>query len=337
MTTFFAPARRTCLAALAAIVLTACGGGGGGRDDGGGVPAAPAALTPANYVTAASVTVSTALNLFGPLEVLTGARVGAADRLLPLAIGVVRQWPQRPRAPESLLGVTYTETDACDGGGSVSFAITVADESGLAVGDRVRVTFADCAFFGGTEVIDGVLSARVDSVSGDIVNSYAFSVTFDVTLENLSVSDAGSSFVGNGGLTLALDSFTEMRQDLRVTIPAMTVTGQVGGAGYSRTVTNFVIDERMAENGDLLTRIDGRIAASELGGGYVDVETVTPFFEAWVDDVPTAGVALITGAQGSRVRLTARTDGLALIELDADGNGTFELSTTRSWDALAGG
>ena len=42
----------------------------------------------------------------------------------------------------------------------------------------------------------------------------------------------------------------------------------------------------------------------------------------------------LTGADGSRVRITAQNVSTVQIELDADGNGVYELATTRAWSSL---
>lgn len=332
-------ARRTLLAGLIALGAAGCGGGGGGGADGGETPAAASAapLTPDNYVTASTVAVSTSLSVLGPLEVLMGTQVNGGDRLLRIAVSKAASWPTRARAQETLVGATFTEVESCDGGGTVTYEYTVANENSTTVGDSARIRFAGCRFFAGDDAIDGLLQARVDSLSGNIDTSYVYGVALSVTMENLSLRGSGSNYSGNGTLTLAIDSFNERRRNVRITVSSLSVVGDVAGRSYSRRASNLTLDLRSADNSDLQLRVDGRIEASELGGAYIDIETQTPFFEPWNRAYPTAGVLVFRGANASRARVTAQSDGRALIELDANGDGTYESSTTRSWSELSGG
>ncbi len=49
---------------------------------------------------------------------------------------------------------------------------------------------------------------------------------------------------------------------------------------------------------------------------------------------PSSGQILVSAALGGKVRITALTGGSAYIELDADGDGTYETSTTVPWSGL---
>lgn len=62
--------------------------------------------------------------------------------------------------------------------------------------------------------------------------------------------------------------------------------------------------------------------------GYVDFSTPTPMYIDANAANPTSGVMLFTGSNGSKARLTVNANGSYLIEVDADGDGSYEWSTT---------
>jgi hypothetical protein len=87
--------------------------------------------------------------------------------------------------------------------------------------------------------------------------------------------------------------------------------------------------------------IDGRVYDSV--AGYVDVTTNTmPFKAPWGplyystsgQSFPDWGEIVLTGATGSRVRVTALAVDLAKIEVDADGNGVYENAARLQWSQL---
>jgi hypothetical protein len=52
------------------------------------------------------------------------------------------------------------------------------------------------------------------------------------------------------------------------------------------------------------------------------------------DDYPSSGVMVITGAANSQLKLTALSNTQVRQELDANGDGTYESSTTVNWNTL---
>jgi hypothetical protein len=62
--------------------------------------------------------------------------------------------------------------------------------------------------------------------------------------------------------------------------------------------------------------------------------TPIAFTRCAVDPYPRAGQRLVSGASGSRLQLTALSVTTVRVELDANGDGTFEQSRELPWGAL---
>lgn len=142
-------AYRLSLLACAAW-LSACGGGGdGGGGDGGLTP-------PGGLVSPASVAMPQAQMLAGRAAQLIGLGAGASvitQQLYTLATS----------------NVASSGTQACAGGGSVSYSRTDADASGtVTTGDSISLAGSDCRVpqAGGTTTLDGRVEAQVTLAKG---------------------------------------------------------------------------------------------------------------------------------------------------------------------------
>jgi hypothetical protein len=73
--------------------------------------------------------------------------------------------------------------------------------------------------------------------------------------------------------------------------------------------------------------------------GYVDVVTSTPlFFSSYLQPFPNAGgPVLLTGQDGAQIRITPLSTTRVRIEVDSEGDGTFEMAVVLLWPALTGG
>jgi hypothetical protein len=66
----------------------------------------------------------------------------------------------------------------------------------------------------------------------------------------------------------------------------------------------------------------------------VSFSTPTTIVRRGTDMYPYTGVLLISGASNSALRLTVLNNSQVQEELDADGNGIYESSTTLDWATL---
>jgi len=231
----------------------------------------------------------------------------------------------------ALAGVAVNQTVPCDSG---SMHIT-GDRADNGTG-TLSVSYDACR--SGSDTINGPASLQVNSY--DSVNRVITDGTFTFTRV---------SFTGPG---INSDLTGTLRKQVRPTPNFMD------GAAATETITLNVITQdnatgRMTRTQDLRIvnvyssmtsptfynqSIDGRVYDSV--AGYVDVTTNTmPFKAPWGplyystsgQSFPDWGEIILTGATGSRVRVTALAIDLAKLEVDADNNGVYETAARLHW------
>ncbi len=230
------------------------------------------------------------------------------SRFLERQIGQVLQ----PR-PALLAGIVTTTN--CQVSGT-----RTEDQS---AGSIVR-TFNACSDFAnesvsGSVVISGI-SGTASSFSASISTNLTFSFTgfADLTFTgNFAFSETGlggtSSTITISGAQLVLYEGTNTEQLGSFTLTTTTDTSTLGTT-------------------DTLTF---SYASTEIGGSVL-VTTLTPFQTNPGSEFPHAGALQIVGANGSSIKVTINGDEFGAtpqltIQLDADGNGVFELTLNKNW------
>ena len=229
------------------------------------------------------------------------------------------------------------QTEACGVSGNITITIDDTDNSAsLSAGDSIGFSFNACRS-GLGETIDGGLSLAVSTVAGANLSG-------TLTYTQFTVSTAEATLAVNGAVTLA---YTEVGTlaTYRTVIGAAGLTTRVNAppftdeitlrAGFEQVVTS---DRAAVAPGSTATglntaRIDGTLSTLQLGG-VVTVATVTPFVRYSIDPYPRAGQLTATGANGSRVRVTAVSVTTVRVELDANGDGSYEQSRELPWGTL---
>ena len=157
----------------------------------------------------------------------------------------------------------------------------------------------------------------------------ATSTTGSMTFNNLSASDAtGVLFTINGSL-----NFTE-------TSTSMTISGNylsVSMGTDTMAMYNFNIYTSSSGTVDT-TFIYSLTVSSDLMGGSISVSTSSPILQNVSDPYPYDGVLVLTGANNSKVRMTAMGSGLptGLVQIDYDVDGTpgYETTEVLTWEEL---
>jgi hypothetical protein len=195
--------------------------------------------------------------------------------------------------------------------GNGTFTVAVA-------GNSVTVTFNNCVFdFGeGDETLNGSLAAI-------LVNDSKTALTIDLTLS-----------AGTETLTIKGDMTVELLDaggsSIRTIISGTSLA--VTENGTTESLQNYRFDETVdLSTGDYSATVSGTATQTTLGGSVV-FDTPTPLTGSGSEH-PTAGVMMLRGSNGSVVRVTLMGEDV-LFEIDANGDGTYDTSFTRTWSEL---
>lgn len=335
---------------VAASLLVACGGGGGGGGDGSGVsgsgsvPVAvsttPLTLTESNYVGVAQTAVDGTNNLnslsSGSASLLSGVQADAQPAWMPALVAQLKTINTLKVSNASMLvGVETVETEACARSGSVT--VTLNDLNGnreADAGDSVVMSFNNCEIAEG--VVSGSLSAQIHNAVRGRANSTS-QVDASIVLSNFKVVSGGSSAFASGDLRLkwvdasSVETLDLTSSSLTSSTTVQGVTKGFGLSGFKATLTN-------GWSGDSQTYA-GNLSMSAYENKRVSIETTDMWLFQNGAEYPYRGQMVLTGQAGSKVRLTAQLFTAAsaptvLLELDANGDGTYEKSETRTWDSL---
>ena len=313
---------RIALAAMAAA-LAACGGG----DDPEAVP-----LSAANYVAAAREVIAPVSYLTESTSLITGVKVSATNVIFKFSKA---QLPKIPgwlsSASAQVTGVIETQVEPCENvDGTLS--ITTNDQSGNQVvdpGDSVTIYATNCLFQGA--ILNGQLAVVFDSVSGVVdYPPFAFSATF--TLNNLAVQYGAAVEAASGAFTLGVDVTSPTLQSMSLTVPSLSMSVTDGATSASKTVTGYAITESLIGT-ETSVYFSGTVNTSIVQSNALTTSTVEPFM-LYGDFDPVSGQLVINAALGGKIRVTATTAGNVFIELDADGNGTYETWSVLPWSEL---
>lgn len=357
-------------ATVATLALAACGGGGGGGSTPPPAPT-PVSITAANQDQVAAATVNVFVGFGG---VATAIPLAQADRVvaagkttvelgavtLPAepAVGalLLRLGKQAMLAPMAQLEVAraakaagvvrpqavISDSRACPGGGSVSLSLNDVDNNlAASAGDSLTLAFNQCR--DGTDLIDGSMTLAFNRVqrgagSLDLSATLSFGSLTAATSEGsailngavtMSLAVAGSVttselLIGPNGLTSAVTSLSPSYSET-LTLSAGFSIRETHDAAAVAPGTNVAGLSSMQANGSITsTRLNGTLS----------IATVTPV-QTWDANLyPHAGQVIVTGANGSRLRITAIDAVNVRLELDANGDGTYETVTVRRWSEI---
>jgi hypothetical protein len=329
------PTKLAWASALAlAAVLAACGGGGGGDDDDGGPPGT-IDLSVANRDTVASVAHASVagamMGLGGADRVVSMGGSVATQRHLALTLRTAREQALRVSGPTDV---------PCQVSGYTRDTFDDRDNDGaLSPGDTFTMQFVDCkdSF---DETQNGTISITFTQFGDTAIAGSFRQDAFSVVRE-----DAGQQHVltQTGTMQLKLSASSESVGTMRlvadgpvrldVSTPLFTDVVTLAD-GY---VQESVIDTEALPPGGFTpgrfsTTSAGRMN-SQAAGGDVTVATTAPIVQYTDDEFPRSGSLDVTGRTGS-LRITALSTVDVQLDLDSNGDGTVDHTTTQRWDWL---
>jgi hypothetical protein len=314
----------------AALLLAACGGGGSG--DSGVSASQPVAVTSANAseVAAAGLNASDGLTgnsegILGIVPAALGPSVSTDVNIVETLIGQIRKAPQYNTSgvhPAAVLN----ESQNCDSG-TINVSFNDADNDlALSTGDTVSMTANNCVF-GGVSM-NGSISMTNVVVSGDEF-SPPYSLQFSLQTNGFSVSAGVETVSMRGAGTIAESS----SDGISVTSTFSGAGIEITAAGETLTLTDYQITE--TENlatGAYSFSINATISSTSLGGS---VRVTTDIVFSGVDPFdPDAGQLTCVGENNSSVTLVVIDSVNVRLDVDVDGDGIVDDSSTEAWAAL---
>jgi len=308
--------------------LAACGGGGGGSS--GDEVAVP--LSETNYVAVAKEGIAPAVFLMNTKGFILGVQASDPNAFLRFAraqLPKLAGWLSS--APVPFVGVESSFTESCDGGGFINVVGNDANNSGdVDAGDSFSITAYSCSFEG--VVLDGNLGFVIDSLAGSF-GFPPYSLATTIALNDLRLTSGAMTETARGNYTLAATVTGPDSGIYSMDVSTLTTSGTYADESFSRTLTNYAISSSETLGATTL-EASGILNTAVLQSNPLVTETVIPFASSSAEDYPSVGRMVLSAALGGKVRLTAVSAANVLVELDANGDGAYEVSTTLPWSEL---
>ena len=358
---------RSPFAAVAvAALLAACGGGG---DDGAVNPQPPPTyvnISVANQDAVARASVAS-IGAFlgvpvinesaGPALAKTtqagttsalGRHVGLTHLALQALHVASGQATAAPAGMARPLAQLPPETSSCLVSGTYTSIVDDKDNSKtLTVGDTASISFSKCD--NGDGPVNGGMALTIATLSQ---TPTAEDVTGSIAFQSLDILNGQFSYLVSGGaafrftVTLKTDgeelfaSFTVASGGLTTTKRAVVAGGLSDSfsyrAGYTVSERDFSSTDQGVPSSAVFTA-SGDFGSQSLGGDLT-LSTITPFESFYTDpygDIfPTKGQLLVSGLDGTKLRLTATPTVQVLMEMSDDSDADWEYSKLVTWEWL---
>lgn len=316
------------IALISIVTLAACGGGGSGNKN-TTTPSSNMTITSANATEASRVSYESAqMNAsLGTLSSETGLTASTPGGFSKLGSGMSAAANSNVSSAQVPIPPTVS---ACAGGGTLTISGDIADiiTFNLTQGDFFLIDFDMCSDGAGS-TIDGVLDYVVDAFSGNFLGGL-YDLTMTMSIENFQLATPEDVVTMNGVATARLDTLLTPAVAAEVSGPSITVDTN----NSTETLTNFAssqtLDAGVSPSPYTMTA-SGTLDSSQLNG-TVQYSTPTPF-SGFDNDYPDTGVMLIMG-EASSARLTAVDNVNVMIEIDTNGDGSYDEIINTTWAEL---
>ncbi len=320
-----------CAVAVAAA-LSACGGSGDSPPPSSGTQSV--AITSANQSAVARAAVNGGFSLaLVQNETSNGATTSpnstvVAERLLQHVLRAAVNQRKSIASATAHPDTGSSETDPCGVSGTLTSNWNDVDNNNqLSAGDILTANFQQCQ------------------------DTPTLSVNGTVTI-TLTGTPTESQFTGNavfasvvavyGGVTYTLNGAvavnevdTDTLSDSSFTVASTGLTVGIASTGYSDSIafdSGMVAASSFLAGSSSLT-LTGSFTSQSLGG-RVTISTPHALLQQNGDAYPSQGSVLITGASGSTLLVTALNTTQVQLQVDANGDGTVDSTTTTTWTAL---
>jgi uncharacterized repeat protein (TIGR01451 family) len=313
------------------------GGGGGGGDDG------PTSISYSGNTDPAVISRSNAARLVGNVlvgQTIVGSSSGGAARggssidTATQGIGLA-QFPGRliqklrnaMQSSSSLLSRSASvrartdvdETEPCDNSGGSVHITGFIEDNGTGT---LTLDYINCRE--GEETLDGTVTAQINAFD------FGFFIPTDA-IYNFAILTITSSTINaslSGSIHSQISIGTETEQ-----LTVDKLVGRNNATGEMLMIRNqvSVIDyDNIFSPSSFSETITGRIYDST--HGYVDFSTIVAItFSTITQEYPDSGQLLLIGSLNSGIQVTVISNTHTSLDLDLDGDTTFEIAHTVSW------
>lgn len=302
-----------------------------------GVPAINETASPALAKTAQAGATSTLARQGGLTHLALRAFHVASGQATAAPAGMARPLAQLP-----------PETVRCSVSGTLTLILDDKDNNlRLTVGDTVSISFSQCD--DGDGLVNGGMALAIATLSQ---TPTAEDVTGSVTFQSLDIVNGQFSYLLNGGAAFRFTatlktggdelfaSFTVASGGLTVTKRAVVAGGLSDlfsyRAGYAVSVREFMSTVPGVPSSEIFTA-SGDFGSQSLGGDLT-LSTTTPFKSVFTDPTgdifPNEGQLLVSGLDGTKLRLTATQTVQVLMEMSDDSDAEWEYSKLVDWGWL---
>jgi hypothetical protein len=320
----------TVLAALAA-----CGGGGGDSPSQPGSDKVAITSANQNQVVRASVNAGLSVSMAqgragGASPASVANRTHALGAVLQRAMTAAQGSRKGIASATVRPSISASDTEPCGVSGTLTVSIDDRDaNNALSSGDVISVSFAQCKD-SATSSINGAISIALTSTPT------ATQLTANANFQNVAVVEDGATSTIAGNVAVA-ENDTDLDTVTTLSVGSGGLTASTASSGYNDSVSfasGFAILTDEATSGaSTSVSLSGTMSAQSLGGS-ITISTPQPLVQLSTDNYPSAGQVIVTGATGSAVRATVLDNTQVRVELDANGDGTYESTSTVAWTTL---
>jgi hypothetical protein len=327
---------KSTLSVLAAVstlaLLSACGGSGDSASPPTGTQSV--AITSTNQTSVARATVNGGLSLgLVQNETTNGAAVSpgsvaVAQHVLQRALSNALNQRKSIASAMAKPATGSSGTDPCGVSGTLTSTWNDVDNnSQLSAGDILTANFQHCQDTS-TLAVNGLVTITLTGTPS--AEQFSASASF----QSVAVVYGGITYTINGAVALSeVDTSTVSSSTFTIGSPGLTVA--IASASYDDSITfdsGFVAASTFLAGTSSLT-VTGSFVSQSIGG-RVTIATPQALIEQPGDLEPRQGQVLVTGAGGSTLLATVLNTTQVQLQVDANGDGTIDGTTTVAWSAL---
>jgi hypothetical protein len=321
-----------------ALILSACGGGGGGSSE---PVIVLSSVTSANAPDVAANSFSSVIAFEGRAEIgpslIFSSSAGSPNEatskgVIDITLRQIYKGLAAKSADTLSIAATGTEEIACIDGGTITFTWTEAASNVVSNGDSMTVAANNCVQ--GSTRLNGSFTVSFSNISGTPSPSSAWSATLGLTYSNFTLSEGTESITVDGDMRNTVNQVNSSDTSYAIDGTSFALTETSGTTTVSETLIDYTY------NGSYISGVNTFGANFTVSGTFRTIGnvayavTTTVPFKQTSGNYPYQGSMIVKGANNSAVKMNVIDNSTVQIEIDNNGDGTYEEVRTMAWSAL---